>query len=898
MSFSSGRVSPSSYSLAAAGTTTPTGGATLSVPEPPQRRSFSRLLQPQQQRPTSEIFESRHQNQHQREEALTPTPTMPSYRFDQQRPITPLSQKSRPKSPSLQSLKNGFRKATNCVRRPQHGYSDGSDGEGDMKPAASLISMQPSTTTSSNNSSSLYAAISKPTPVNGNNNNSKRYEEIDAVEEAIRSLESFDPNKIIADVAAEKKNNGKISSGSDDSDSGSVIRKDQIHRPSESPTSSGIVADIRDGSITRTSGFSNRSSGGSSHERGSISSSDNDTGSYILVHPNKHLFNPPSTSTSIPPASTPALPQPPAISRIAHQGSFGASPQRATIVASPSSSTTSTLTRGEHIPPQRINDSTFRPQPQQPLPPPPEIITQNDSINNESEDAAVMRKRILCAQLTDCAKVIEINGLKMQQFTSSSNWRHPHLLQRNIPGIQDTVYIIEAALDELLEFTQRISIGRGDPKQDEFIQMVAPLRTSQALIHRLRATLDSAQWNIHSLSRINGNPVANDALDQFNAILYQLPKDCRKLVQWVYLLGTPSQGGANFLPRHSPGAQPFPIISSATPTPESAFEKHQQQPIVPEYLAPRSGPRQQQPPQRPPPPIRQQPQQQMPQQQPPQRPPPPIRQQPQQQIPSLSLLSAPTMEEIAMDGGESTTSSNGSSNATDIVQHQQQQSSITPTIEQSPLHLRTASTTDSIMEEDDLISIAGSTTTKQVYEEDDLMSVMSESSLYQDYSLLGENGSLPRPHQRLRTNRTIPKVNTVLFKDISESEKDLLRPYAFELDNHMSGLCQLIEEFFNIIEQSREPSNFVQKVRLLILKAQFLVNIGDHMAQCIAKPALRSEFRHASDRLNGLLTQCVSNAQIAKEQYPSVEAVQAMMSSVVAVSDAAQHLKQLGKSCI
>jgi hypothetical protein len=247
---SSGRVSPSSYSLAAAGTTTPTGGATLSVPEPPQRRSFSRLLQPQQQRPTSEIFESRHQNQHQREEALTPTPTMPSYRFDQQRPITPLSQKSRPKSPSLQSLKNGFRKATNCVRRPQHGYSDGSDGEGDMKPAASLISMQPSTTTSSNNSSSLYAAISKPTSVNGNNNNSKRYEEIDAVEEAIRSLESFDPNKIIADAAAEKKNNGKISSGSDDSDSGSVIRKDQIHRPSESPTSSGIVADIRDGSIT------------------------------------------------------------------------------------------------------------------------------------------------------------------------------------------------------------------------------------------------------------------------------------------------------------------------------------------------------------------------------------------------------------------------------------------------------------------------------------------------------------------------------------------------------------------------------------------------------------------------------------------------------------------------
>jgi hypothetical protein len=855
---SSGRVSPSSFH-----NLPPSSVTSSSIPEPPQRRSFSRLLQSQHQRPTSEIFEPKyhHQNQQQKDRqdlSSTPTPSMPSY-FD--RPTTPLSQKSRPKSPSLQSLRNGFRKATNCVRRPQG--SDGSDIEGDaIKPAQSLISMQPSTTT--NNSSSLYAAISKPTPINFKN------EEYDAVEEAIRSLESFDPNKIIADAATEKRNNNtKVSSGSD-SDSGSVIirKEQQFQRPSESPTSSGIVSDIRDGSITRTSGFSNRSSGGSSHERGSISSSDNDAGSYILVDPMRHRFQPPAMATPNSNNSV-ALPQPPAISRIAHMGSTFGNPQRATIISSPSSSTTSTLTRGDHIVPQRINESLF-PRLQQNSQPKtlqlsPELITQNDSIEEE-EDSAVMRKRILCAQMTDCAKVIEINGLKMAQFTSFSNWRHPHLLQRNLPNIQDTVYIIESALDELLEFTQRISIGRGDPKQDEFIQMVAPLRTSQSLIHRLRATLDSMQWNIHSLSQLNGNPFANDALDQFICILQQLPKDCRKLVQWVYLLGTPSQGGANFLPRMSPGAQPFPITIT-TPTPEQNIH------TVPEYLAPRGASS------RPPP--------------------PPVRQQ------QLSPISPPTMEEIAMDGGESTTSSNGSS-ATDIVQASSSSTipnSITPTIEQSLSQRGNATTSasaGSVMEEDDLVSIAES---KHVYEEDDLMSVISESSLYQDYSLVGENGSLPRPQQqqRIRPNRnhqTIPKINPLLFKDISEVEKDLLRPYAYELDSHMNGLCGEIEEFFNIIESSHEPSNFVQKVRLLILKAQFLVNIGDHMAQCIQKPDVRSEFRHASDRLNSLLTQCVSNAQYAKEQYPSVEAVQAMMSSVVTVSDAAQYLKQLGKSCI
>ena len=152
-------------------------GAATPIPEPPQRRSFSRLLQ--SQRPVSEVFEPTQSQYHQqRQEASTPTPSMPSYRFD--RPTTPLSQKSRAKSPSLQSLRNGFRRATNCVRKPQG--SDGSDGEADMmKAAPSLISMQPST-----KSSSLYTAISKPTPVARNKN-----EEYDAVEEAIRSLESF-----------------------------------------------------------------------------------------------------------------------------------------------------------------------------------------------------------------------------------------------------------------------------------------------------------------------------------------------------------------------------------------------------------------------------------------------------------------------------------------------------------------------------------------------------------------------------------------------------------------------------------------------------------------------------------------------------------------------------------
>jgi hypothetical protein len=83
---------------------------------------------------------------------------------------------------------------------------------------------------------------------------------------------------------------------------------------------------------------------------------------------------------------------------------------------------------------------------------------------HDVSDEMSMHKRLLCTQMTDCAKVIEINAIKMSQFTAPAGWRQPHILQRNLTGIQDTIYIIEAALDELIDCLSRISINRADPK--------------------------------------------------------------------------------------------------------------------------------------------------------------------------------------------------------------------------------------------------------------------------------------------------------------------------------------------------------------------------------------------------------------------------------------------------
>lgn len=167
--FSSGRVSP---------------------PQPPQRRAFSYLLR--NQRPTSESFEN--------QRSSSPSPSVPSFKSEREKSTTPggMGQKSRSKSPSLQSLRNGFRKATNCVRKPL-GSSD-SDYEVTQEFRNPNNSSNFNNSNGSNSSnlstpvnqsvSSLYATINKPAP--REKSPVKRSEdEYDAVEEAIRSLESF-----------------------------------------------------------------------------------------------------------------------------------------------------------------------------------------------------------------------------------------------------------------------------------------------------------------------------------------------------------------------------------------------------------------------------------------------------------------------------------------------------------------------------------------------------------------------------------------------------------------------------------------------------------------------------------------------------------------------------------
>uniref|UniRef100_A0A915DY68 Uncharacterized protein n=1 Tax=Ditylenchus dipsaci TaxID=166011 RepID=A0A915DY68_9BILA len=512
-----------------------------------------------------------------------------------------------------------------------------------------------------------------------------------------------------------------------------------------------------------------------------------------------------------------------------------------------------------------------------------------DDIEAAAEAEAHLRKRFLCTQLTDCAKVVEINAHKMSQFAAAGGggWRQAHILRHNLAAIRDTVYTIEFALEELVDALARISLERNDSKATEFHQLSAPLFTSQSLIRRLRANLDGTGWSLQALARQTAAPLGtNDALDQFVAVLRQLPRDCYRLVQWIYLLGVWNNGGtgpAVFLSTsthpHSHSVPPPPAPQPYTSPPINA-QRYSTSSSSTSNESPRNSANtpkvnfQQQKPVSPAKPV------------------------------DIVPLQAPTMAEINMDGGESTTSSNTSSlNMEDTVTDQQ-------------LGSKNMNKLNSPIKKNVSISHEEPEEASKVYEEDDLMSVASESidSLYGDYTLVGADQTSSRPGSAASGNvamvrpqpknlvsghngvgspretrrRGMTQTQLELAKGLEEEDRELMRFYQPQVEANTQELCRLVDEFFTIVEEHQAAKSFVQKIQMICIKTQTLVGFQE-IARLLAKEA---------NSLDGLLNECVGSARIAKDKSQSVAAVQQMVTSVMAVSQAALNLKSFWKSCV
>uniref|UniRef100_A0A915NL93 Serine rich protein interaction domain-containing protein n=1 Tax=Meloidogyne floridensis TaxID=298350 RepID=A0A915NL93_9BILA len=504
------------------------------------------------------------------------------------------------------------------------------------------------------------------------------------------------------------------------------------------------------------------------------------------------------------------------------------------------------------------------------------IVPNSSSSSAALEAKAQLRKRFLCSQLNDCAKVIEIGALKMGQFVNVSleigGWRQPHILRHNLGAIRDTIYTVEIALDELVETLGRISLHRRDPRQEHLRLLFQPCEYSLTLLRRLRSSLDSTGWLLSTLARPRGNIVGHDALDQVVALLPQLPRDCAKLVQWVSSLSAWSDP-------QRPGQLPAVVFlpSSNTSKPQRQQNSNDGLFPLPHF------------------PLYRQPS-------------------PTSSLQNFYYSSSGGEEEMReknskgladiMDGGESTSSTTSSVQTTleqttpqkQLKQQQQQPEQI-------------ANERDNNIENTDL-----------VLEEDDLASVLSIDSNTTTEG--GQQHQLSPPNRHLYNTGVLSsklgicRVNAELARSLAPEQRDLFRIWEPQVETHIDTICSIIEQFFVLLEENKEPTPAgFQKIQMVYIEGHSLVGIGRVICRddvVLKHRPLNAFIEHECAKLDLLLNECLSNAKVAKSHtqtnnqnnnknnqssQQTVPAIRNMCKAVVSVSESVGHLRLFWRAC-
>lgn len=104
-------------------------------------------------------------------------------------------------------------------------------------------------------------------------------------------------------------------------------------------------------------------------------------------------------------------------------------------------------------------------------------------------------------------------------------------------------------------------------------------------------------------------------------------------------------------------------------------------------------------------------------------------------------------------------------------------------------------------------------------------------------------------------------------------------------------MTHAIDAFLNTVERNQPPKIFLAHGKFVILSAHRLVHIGDTVHQNVACPDISAKVLQLSNALSEDLATAVHKIKRAAMQFPSVNAVQDMVDSVVDVSHVARDLK-------
>uniref|UniRef100_A0A6P7FMS8 Breast cancer anti-estrogen resistance protein 1 n=1 Tax=Diabrotica virgifera virgifera TaxID=50390 RepID=A0A6P7FMS8_DIAVI len=126
---------------------------------------------------------------------------------------------------------------------------------------------------------------------------------------------------------------------------------------------------------------------------------------------------------------------------------------------------------------------------------------------------------------------------------------------------------------------------------------------------------------------------------------------------------------------------------------------------------------------------------------------------------------------------------------------------------------------------------------------------------------------------------------------LDPDDKQLLAFYATQVVTHHTNLTHAIDAFLQTVEHNQPPKIFLAHGKFVVLSAHKLVLIGDTVHRNITCRDIKDRSLSYANALSDALATSVNKTKQAAMQFPSVNAVQEMVDSVVDISHSAKDLK-------
>ncbi|XP_055685772.1 breast cancer anti-estrogen resistance protein 1 isoform X1 [Lutzomyia longipalpis] len=150
---------------------------------------------------------------------------------------------------------------------------------------------------------------------------------------------------------------------------------------------------------------------------------------------------------------------------------------------------------------------------------------------------------------------------------------------------------------------------------------------------------------------------------------------------------------------------------------------------------------------------------------------------------------------------------------------------------------------------------------------------------------------LQKNFENVVKNAESAAIGATAGTELDPNDKTLLVYYAAQTVTHMNYLTQAIDAFLQTVEHNQPPKFFLAHGKFVVLSAHNLVNIGDIVHRNVTKQDVRGNILQCADALSDGMKACVAKTKKAAQHFPSVNAVQEMVDSVVDISHLASDLK-------